>query len=136
MPEKTKLEDYANMNNTGFAFIDLNEELGDEDLNSEEYSIDEKLYNKFNEIYESGKALFLRIKSKYFGEGIYYELMNYKNATIYKENENLYIHMYFGGKFIPGYESIDYDSYSYTIVIVNILKSPSNEFAIDMYREG
>lgn len=27
MPEKTKLEDYANMNNTGFAFIDLNEEL-------------------------------------------------------------------------------------------------------------
>ena len=37
MPEKTKLEDYANMNNTGFAFIDLNEELGDEDLNIEEY---------------------------------------------------------------------------------------------------
>ena len=27
MPEKTKLEDYVNMNNTGFAFIDLNEEL-------------------------------------------------------------------------------------------------------------
>ena len=30
MPEKTKLEDYANMNNTGFAFIDLNEEIGKE----------------------------------------------------------------------------------------------------------
>ena len=27
MPEKTKLEDYANMDNTGFAFIDLNKEL-------------------------------------------------------------------------------------------------------------
>ena len=27
MPEKTKLEDYANMNNPGLAFIDLNEEF-------------------------------------------------------------------------------------------------------------
>ena len=135
MPKKTKLEDYANMNNTGFAFIDLNEELGDEDLNTEEYSIDEKLYNKFNEIYESGKALFLRIKSKYFGNGVYYELMNYKNATIYKENENLYIHMYFGGDFISGDESINYDSNPYTIVRVDIFKSTSNEFTIDMYRE-
>ena len=32
------------------------------------------------------------------------------------ENENLYIHMYFGGKFIHGDESIDYVNYLHTIV--------------------
>ena len=136
MPEKTKIEDYSNMNNTGFAFIDLNEEMNDNDLNSEDFTIDEKLYNKFNEIYESGKALFLRLKSKYLAGDGYYELLNYKNATIYKENENLYIHMYFGSDFSLSDEEINYNNSPYTMVRVDIFKDSSSQFTMNIYKEG
>ena len=92
MPEKTKLEDYANMNNTGFAFIDLNEELKENikrmsEINGVQqdcihayyentetsntiissvgniYGYEIKnLYEKLKEIYESEKPLFIKIK--------------------------------------------------------------------------
>ena len=136
MPEKTKLEDYSNMNNTGFAFIDLNEELNDNDLNSKDFTIDEKLYNKFNEIYESGKALFLRIKSKYIGGGVYYELMNYKNTIIYKENDNLYLSTYFGDIFSRSEGKINYNDGMFFILRINIIKNSSNNFAMSIYTEG
>ena len=134
--EKTKLEDYANMNNTGFAFIDLNEELEDEDLNGEDYEINENLYNKFNEIYESGKALFLRIKSKYLGQNIYYELLNFKNTIIYKTGDGLYLHIYYGNDFSTIDKKITYDDNGYYIVSINIYKDSSNKFYLSMYNEG
>lgn len=89
MPEREKLEDYANMNNTGFAFIDLNEELKENlkaEFNSEYFVVnylnDEKedlsidfthqesnlqdelknFHKKIKEIYESKKPLILKIK--------------------------------------------------------------------------
>ena len=136
MPEKTKLEDYANMNNTGFAFIDLNEELGNEDLNIEEYSIDEKLYNKFNEIYESGKALFLRVKSKYIGQDIYYELMNFKNTIIYKEGDNLSLYIYYGNEFDYRNKMINYADIGHYLLTVDIIKNSPNEIYLSIYKRG
>lgn len=91
MPEKTKLEDYSNMNNTGFAFIDLNEELKntieyyeegtspgcfsssygsdnreriDYDITSDyDYGYEiENLYEKIKNIYESKKPLIIKMK--------------------------------------------------------------------------
>lgn len=87
MPEKTKLEDYANMNNTGFAFIDLNEELKNNIKHAQTngfltYYIDGKeefnynvnimanlyafeitnLYEKIKGIYESKKPLIVKVK--------------------------------------------------------------------------
>ena len=92
MPEKTKLEDYANMNNTGFAFIDLNEELKNSlkyksevdnfqpdcfyavynnEIVNFEFGIYEatekdfelkKLYEKITKIFESQKPLIVKVK--------------------------------------------------------------------------
>ena len=87
MPEKTKLEDYANMNITGFAFIDLNEELKNTIKHNQTngfltYYANEKenfnyidtiqyssnafeiknLYKKMTEIYESKKSLIVKVK--------------------------------------------------------------------------
>lgn len=92
MPEKTKLEDYTNMNNTGFAFIDLNEELKEnikrmsensgvqqdcihayyEDTETSNIILSDvgniygyeikNLYNKLKKIYESEKPLIVKVK--------------------------------------------------------------------------
>ena len=159
MPEKTKLEDYTNMNNTGFAFIDLNEDLKEnikESFNSEYFVVKytnnkedliidisnipkelKKFYEKIEEIYESKKPLFVKIKMNVIGQTDklhkFYDTI-IKNCSIYKNSKNSYeliINMgcdysssdnsYIGGTFnvihviIEYYEDNDTYLFSFTI---------------------
>lgn len=144
MPEKTKLEDYANMNNTGFAFIDLNEELGIDYIRGEfghngvininkEINIDEKLYNKFYDIFESGKILFLKINLKlYFNVDFYQELINFKNAIVYKKDEEniLHIMIYFGSTYVTDDEDINYNEKAYTYLDLSLYNTGINDYTL------
>ena len=53
LPEKTKLEDYSNMNNTGFAFIDLNEELTELIKFQTAYSASARVFSTCNSLLDT-----------------------------------------------------------------------------------
>ena len=140
MPEKTKLEDYKNMNNTGFAFINLNEELKNEYITyycintsinfNNDIIIDEKLYNKIYDIYKSNKVLFLRVFFKFIDANVsddskfYKELINFKNAIIYKndEEDKLYIKIYFGSIWDVDNVELNFNNNSFSYLEISLSK--------------
>lgn len=153
MPEKTKLEDYANMNNTGFAFIDLNEEIGKDYIIGdhsgadvidvdEDIIIDEKLYNKFYDIFESGKILFLKINLRFLINGdknnFYQELINFKNAIVYKrdEEERLCVDLYFGSPYNSTENNINFNNKSFTHLSLTIEKNSLGNYLIHIWTRG
>ena len=153
MPLKTKLEDYANMNNTGFAFIDLNEEIGKEYIIGthdgvdlihvdENIDIDEKLYNKFYDIFESGKILFLKINLKFLINGdknnFYQELINFKNVLVYKRDieKTICLEIYFGSPYNSTENDINFANNGYIILSLTIEKNSLGKYLIHIWTRG
>lgn len=153
MPEKTKLEDYSNMNNTGFAFIDLNEEIGKEYIIGshvgadsldvdEDISIDEKLYNKFYDIFESDKILFLKINLRFLinddENNFYQELINFKNAIVYKRDKEkrICVDLYFGSPYNSVENVINFANKSYIHISLTIEKNSLGNYLIHIWTRG
>ena len=156
MPIKTKLEDYANMNNTGFAFIDLNEELKENlklvfdseyfvvnysDNETEDLSVDFsgqneetiKLCKKIKEVYKSEKPLFLKIKMDVVGQTDkkhkFYDTI-IKDCAIIEENKNTYkIIMNVGCRY--SYNGKSYIQGDYKVLLLSAkYNKPNNSYTL------
>ena len=150
MPEKTKLEDYANMNNTGFAFIDLNEEFKNYNYifdiyyenekemididTADKYGSDEyNIYEKIKEIYESKKPLIVKVKFNVINSSDethkFYDTI-IRNVSIYKGENGYEIVMNMGFQYSKNTNS--FSNNDYAIILIRTNYSEGNGYSFRM----